>query len=126
MEALSVYHARPLEGYRQTRDMRIESATTEELREAMIRRRTLFEDLTGLREGQGRPERDRAAGINRRAAEDSAAESDRVASGNSGRIAENNDRVAADGDLADQNSDLAAQNRDLAAEDTDRTAVTPR
>jgi hypothetical protein len=62
MEALSVYHARSLEGYRQAQDLRIDSATTEELREAMIRYRALFEDLTGLREGRGQPGRPRAAG----------------------------------------------------------------
>jgi hypothetical protein len=61
MDALSVYHAGSLEGYRQTLDLRIEAATTEQLREAMIRCRALFEDLTGLREGQGQPERDRVA-----------------------------------------------------------------
>jgi hypothetical protein len=47
VEALSVYHARPLEGYRQARDIRTESASTEELRTAMIRYRTLFQDLVG-------------------------------------------------------------------------------
>jgi hypothetical protein len=111
MEALSVYHARSLDGYRQTRDLRTESATTEELREAMLRRRALFEDLTGLREGQRRREPDRAAGISHRAAEDSAAGNDRVVAGNGGRTAENSDRGADD---------------DLSAEDTDRTADTPR
>jgi hypothetical protein len=65
VEALSVYHGPSLEGYRQTQGLRIESATTEELREAMIRYRTLFEDLTGLREGRGRHERDRLAITNR-------------------------------------------------------------
>jgi hypothetical protein len=47
MEALSVYHARPLEGYRQAKDVRTESASTEELRTAMIRYRALFQDLVG-------------------------------------------------------------------------------
>ena len=47
VEALSVYHARPLDGYRQARDIRTESASTEELRTAMIRYRTLFQDLVG-------------------------------------------------------------------------------
>ena len=50
MDALSVYHPGSLESYRQTVAMRTESATTEQLREAMIRYRTLFEDLTGLRQ----------------------------------------------------------------------------
>jgi hypothetical protein len=61
MDALSVYHAGSLEGYRQTLDLRIEAASTEQLREAMIRCRALFEDLTGLREGQCQPGRHRVA-----------------------------------------------------------------
>jgi hypothetical protein len=101
IEALSVYHARSLDGYRSTQDLQTESATTEQLREALIRRRALFEDLTGLREGQVQAERDR------------------VIAGSSTRIAENNDRIA-------ENNDLAAQNGDLASESTDRTADTPR
>jgi hypothetical protein len=48
MEALSVYHARPLDGYRQARDIQTESASTEELRTAMILYRTLFQDLAGV------------------------------------------------------------------------------
>ena len=51
LDALSVHHARALEGYRQTSDLRTETATTEQLRAATIRCRALFEDLTGLREG---------------------------------------------------------------------------
>jgi len=47
VEALSVYHARPLDGYRQAQGIRTESASTEELRTAMIRYRTLFQDLVG-------------------------------------------------------------------------------
>jgi hypothetical protein len=101
IEALSVYHARSLDGYRSTQDLQTESATTEQLREALIRRRALFEDLTGLREGQVQAERDQ------------------VIAGNSTRNAENNDRTA-------ENNDLAAQNGDLASESTDRTADTPR
>jgi hypothetical protein len=61
MDALSVYHARALEGYRQTSGLRTESASTEQLREALIRYRGLFEDLTGLRDGHGEPGRDRVA-----------------------------------------------------------------
>src|SRR5579871_6224405 len=34
IEALSVYHARPLEGYRRSQDLNTETATTEQLREA--------------------------------------------------------------------------------------------
>src|SRR5271156_4372170 len=61
IEALSVYHARSLEGYRNTQDLRTEAATTEQLREALIRHRALFEDLTGLREGQTQPGNEPAA-----------------------------------------------------------------
>ena len=98
MEALSVYHAHSLEGYRQAQGLRIGSATTEELREAMICHRTLFEDLAGLREGQAQPGRHRPAAIN--------------------------DRAAPDRHPAAQNDDLAVEN-DL-AENADRTADTPR
>ena len=61
METLSFYHAGSLEGYRQTLGLRTESATTEQLREAMISYRALFEDLTGLQNGHGQPQRDRVA-----------------------------------------------------------------
>ena len=37
MDALSFYHARSFEGYRRTLGLRAEAATTEQLREAMIR-----------------------------------------------------------------------------------------
>jgi hypothetical protein len=107
IEALSVYHARSFEGYRMTQDLRTESASTEQLREALIRCRALFEDLTGVRAGQGQPRRAGAAQI-----DDRAAETNGIAVGNGNRLAED--------------SDLAAQNRDLAAEDIDRTADTPR
>ena len=114
MEALSVYHARSLGGYRKAQDLRTDSASTEDLREAMIRCRELFEDLTGLRESQVRPGHERAAEI-------------------SGRAAATDHVVAGNGDLADRNRDLAAQNGDLAgrtrnlsAEDADRTADTQR
>jgi hypothetical protein len=53
MEALSVYHARPLAGYRQAQDVRADSATTEQLREALIRYRALFDDLLGSPDGGG-------------------------------------------------------------------------
>jgi hypothetical protein len=58
MEALSVYHARPLDGYRRAQDIRTESATTEELREAMIRYRALFDELLGSHDGQGQLRRE--------------------------------------------------------------------
>jgi hypothetical protein len=108
VEALSVYHARSLDGYRQTQDLRTEAATTEQLREALIRYRALFEDLTGLRESQTQPVRDRAA-------ETGAAETGVTETG-----------VTANGSRVTEDSDLAAQNGELAAENTDRTAETPR
>ncbi len=51
LEALSVYHAGPLQGYRQVRGVKLESATTEELRKALIRCRALFEALLGAPAG---------------------------------------------------------------------------
>jgi hypothetical protein len=100
IEALSVYHAGPLDGYRQVQGIRTDTATTEELREAMIRYRALFEDLTGQRNGAGQPERDRVTEIRERSAENS-----EVTTGNR--------------DLVEGNGDLATQNHD-------RTADTPR
>ncbi len=60
LEALSVYHARPLDGYRQTNAIPAESATTEQLREALIRYRALFEELAGTPNDAGRLQRDAA------------------------------------------------------------------
>ena len=53
MEALSVYHARPLDGYRKAQNLRAESASTEDLRKALISYRTLFQDLLGTAAGKG-------------------------------------------------------------------------
>jgi hypothetical protein len=53
MEALSVYHARMLGGYRQAQSIPAESASTEDLRKAMISYRALFQDLAGLPGGKG-------------------------------------------------------------------------
>jgi hypothetical protein len=100
MEALTVYHARSLDGYRQTAELRTETATTEELREAMIRYRALFEDLTGLRNGEENPERDRVAEIRERSVENS--------------------------EVTTGNRDLIEEDRDQTAETSDRTADTPR
>ena len=103
LEALSVYHARSLEGYRQTQDLQTESATTEQLREALIRSRALFEDLAGLRDSHAQPDRGSAP---------------RGSAVNSGPVPDDSDLAAQD--------DLAVQDRDLAVENTDRTADTPR
>ena len=107
LEALSFYHARSLDGYRQVQGLRTETATTEELRAAMIRYRALFEDLTGLGNGTGQPERDRVAEIRERSIETS-----EVTTGNR--------------DLLEENGDPPAGNRGLAAENSGRTADTPR
>jgi hypothetical protein len=56
VEALSVYHANAHHGYRQVSEVDLESATTEDLRQALIRCRALFEDLVGAP----------ASGLNRR------------------------------------------------------------
>jgi hypothetical protein len=53
IEALSVYHARPLDGYRQTQDIQTDSASTEDLRTALIRYRALFQELVDVPAGQG-------------------------------------------------------------------------
>jgi hypothetical protein len=71
-----------MEGYRTTMDLRTDSASTEQLREAMIHYRALFEDLTGLRESHGEPARERVAAIRDRA---------------DGRHADDRYAVAADG-----------------------------
>jgi Ion transport protein N-terminal len=52
LEALSVYHARPLDDYRQAQEIKTESASTEELRTTLIRYRALFQDLVGVPVGQ--------------------------------------------------------------------------
>jgi hypothetical protein len=100
MEALTVYHARSLDGYRQTAELQTETATTEELREAMIRYRGLFEDLTGLRDDQANPERDRVTEIRERSVENS--------------------------EVTTGDRDLIEEDRDQTAETSDRTADSPR
>jgi hypothetical protein len=57
MEALSVYHARPLDGYRKAQGIRTESASTEELRTILIHYRALFEDLVGAAAGNSASQR---------------------------------------------------------------------
>jgi hypothetical protein len=52
LEALSVYHARSLDGYRQAQDVQPESASTEELRTTLIRYRAMFQELVGDPVGQ--------------------------------------------------------------------------
>ena len=123
MDALSVYHAGPLEGYRQTLSLQTESATTEQLREAMIRYRAMFEDLTGLRDGRGEPERDRVAEIR-----DRSAVADGTPTAETAEMpAETAEPPAETARMPATDSELAARNSDLAAEEnTSRTADTPR
>jgi hypothetical protein len=138
MDALSMHHGRALEGYRQTLEMRPESASTEQLRETMIRYRALFADLTGLRDTRGETGRDRVAEIRDRAdghamagdgtrteetvpAADDRAAADRAAADRAAA-----DRAAADRDLAAGERERAARDRELAAENTNRAADTPR
>src|SRR6266568_1410822 len=100
MDALSVYHAGPLEGYRQTVSLRTESATTEQLREALIRYRTLFEDLADLRNGHRGPGRDRVTEIRDRVSKNGASKNGAgkngavPVAGNRTRTAENANRTA--------------------------------
>jgi len=121
MDALSVYHAKPLAGYRQTLDLRTESASTEQLREAMIRYRTLFEDLTGLREGPGEPARDRVAAIRDRADDRNAVTDSGTHTTHTAETAE----PVTEAPVADDR-DLAARDEERAAEKASRTAYPPR
>lgn len=81
MDALSVCHPRSVGGYRQMLGMRTESATTEQLREALISYRALFEDLTGLGNGH-QPGRATARGA------ETAAESRELTADNASRTAD--------------------------------------
>lgn len=109
MDALSFYHPGSLESYRQTVALRTESATTEQLREAMISYRRLFEDLTGLGNGLSQPGRDRVAEVR-----------DRATSTSGTGLGDTYDGPAPtyDGPAGTDNG--------LAAENGNRTADTPR
>jgi hypothetical protein len=126
LEALSVHHARSLHGYRETQEVRLEAASTEQLREAMIRYRALFEDLTGLKEDSGEPKRDRVAEIRDRAAlsgDQYRDDADPVATPATDVPADEQyttDRNAAAGSLPPE------QTGNLTPEQTERTAETPR
>jgi hypothetical protein len=133
MDALTVYHGRSLEGYRKVQDLRADSASTEQLREAMIHYRALFEDLTGLREAHGEPARDRVAEIRdrapgSRAVTDNGTYTEETAEpvttdpGTESRVTRDS---AGEGSLADER-DLAARNDELAAENASRTTYPPR
>ncbi len=124
MEALSFYHARSYEGYRPIHDLPTGSASTEQLRDAMIRYRALFEDLTGLHEGPAQ------AGSARPGTEPAAAaDSDQAAVANlpaenhgvtaETRAAAQTRGVAENHSVPEQRGDLPA---DLPADNTNRAA----
>jgi hypothetical protein len=126
-EALSVHHAGSFEGYRQVEDLPVGSASTEQLRDALIRYRALFEDLTGLHEGPGQPGPGRvspdAVADDRDASPVLAAENQGAATENQ-PVAEQRRDVAADGRdvAADSRLDVAADGRDVTADRPDRAA----
>jgi hypothetical protein len=123
MDALTVNHGRSMEGYRTTLNLRADSASTEELREAMIRNRAMFEDLTGLRESHGEPARDRVAAIRDRAADGNAV------ADNEPHTAAAAEPVTAEPVTADpvaEDRDLAARDEERAAENASRTTYPPR
>jgi len=123
MDALAVYHGRAMEGYRTTLNLRADSASTEELRKAMIRNRAMFEDLTGLREGHGGAARDRVTAIRDRAADRNAV------ADNEPHTAAAAEPVTADPVTTDpvaEDRDLAARDEERAAENASRTAYPPR
>jgi hypothetical protein len=124
MDALTVYHGRSMEGYRTTLNLRPDTASTEELREAMIRNRAMFEDLTGLREGHGAPARDRVAAIRDRGTDRNAVAGRNVVADGEPHTAAAAEPVTADPVAEDR--DLAARDEERAAENASRTAYPPR
>jgi hypothetical protein len=114
-------------------DLRTDSASTEQLREAMIHYRALFEDLTGLREGRGEPARERVAAIRDRADDRHAVAADGT------RTAETAEPVTTEPvtearvtrepvteDPAVEDRDAVAPIDERAAENASRTAYPPR
>jgi hypothetical protein len=133
MDALSLHNGRAMEGYRTTMDLRTDSASTEQLREAMIHYRVLFEDLTGLREGHGEPARERVAAIRDRAEDRHAVAADGT------RTTETAEPVTTEPvtearvtrepvteDPVVEDRDAVARNDERAAENANRTAYPPR
>ena len=121
MDALTVYHGRSMEGYRTTLNLRADSASTEELREAMIRNRAMFEDLTGLRESE--PARDRVAAIRDRGADRNAVADNEP---HTAAAAEPVTAAPVTADPVAEDRDLAARDEERAAENASRTAYPPR
>src|SRR6185369_17289395 len=113
---------------RSTMDLRTDSASTEQLREAMIHYRTRFEDLTGLREGHGAPARERVAAIRDRADGRHAVAADGT------RTAETAERVTREPvtrarvteDPAVEDRDAVVRGDERAAENASGTAYPPR
>ena len=133
MDALSVHHARAMEGYRATMDLRTDSASTEQLREAMIHYRALFEDLTGLREAHREPARERVAAIHDRADDRHAVAADGTrTTGTAGPVTTEPvtearvTREPVTEDPAVEDRDAIARNDERAAENASRTAYPPR
>ena len=137
MDALSVHHGRAMEGYRTTMDLRTDSASTEQLREAMIHYRALFEDLTGLREGHGEPARERVAAIRDRADDRHAVAADGTRTAETAepvttepvteaRVARTRYPEPVTEDPAVEDRDAVARNDERAAENASRTAYPPR
>jgi hypothetical protein len=122
MDALSMHHTGSLDGYRKTQGLHPETATTEQLREAMIRYRALFEDLTGLKEDQGEPQRDRVAEIRDRAAHPG----EQTTAGDRAQLDQDTGAPPVDVPAEPHTADRNAAARDLATGDTERTADTPR
>jgi hypothetical protein len=119
-------------------DLRTDSASTEQLREAMIHNRALFEDLTGLRESHGEPARDRVAAIRDRAdgrhavADNGTRTADTVEPvttepGTEARVTR--DPVIEDPEVEDpavEDRDAVVRNDERAGENASRTAYPPR
>jgi hypothetical protein len=138
MDALSLHNGRAMEGYRTTMDLRTDSASTEQLREAMIHYRVLFEDLTGLREGHGEPARERVAAIRDRAEDRHAVAADGTRTTETAEpvttepvtearvTREPVTREPVTEDPVVEDRDAVARNDERATENANRTAYPPR
>jgi hypothetical protein len=122
-----------MEGYRATMDLRTDSASTEQLREAMIHYRALFEDLTGLREGRGEPARERVAAIRDRADDRHAVAADGTRTADTAEPVTTEPvtearvtREPVTEDPAVEDRDAVARNDERATENASRTAYPPR
>jgi hypothetical protein len=139
---LSVEHARATDRYRKAHDIAARStgdaATTEDLRQALVHYRALFEELLGVREGtldtttsgRGRhastKDEERAAAAEDHAAtkdeERAAVEEDRAATKDEERAAAAEDHAA----TKDEERAAVEEDRAAPADDEPRTATRPR